>query len=413
MGKHGLKVLLINPPSDNYWEIPQRCWPPINLVLIAGSLIEKNIGVEILDANALSMSLREICNYVSEFDANLIGIPLYSEQVHLIFDLTLSIKKYHPHCSIVLGGPHVSALPEKTLEQFRYVDYVLQGEAEKSFLDLCLAIIEERKLTSVLGLTFRNNNGEIISNDSASIEEKLDNIGHPKRELLDKYYEASKYNTIILHNRNVDTLLTSRGYPFQCNFCHNINPSYRFHSVGCLVEEIITMYKRGIKVIEVVDDNFTANRERAVTLFKEIIKEKLDLNFRIKSRVDMVDEELMSYAKKAGVYLIAYGAESGSQYILDRMNKRIRVTDTIDACRLTKRFGIYCHTTWIIGYPGETIETINETVKLIKVTKPTTVQIEILKPYPSTTVYNEAIISGSLNGDWSPYSKNLPWVQLP
>lgn len=408
-----LKVLLINPPPQNFQEIPQRCWPPLSLSLIAEPLVRQNIDVEILDANALSMPTEQICDYVSKSKANLIGLPLYSEQLKLNFNLTESIKKRCPFCCIVLGGPHASILPDQTLQQFKSVDYVLRGEAEKSLSDLCLALIKDKDLSVVLGLSFRSKNGDIVHNDSAKIVENLDTIHHLERGLLEQYYKDARYNTIMLSKKNIDTLLTSRGCPFQCNFCHNINSSYRFHSVDYLMEEIFRMHKRGIEVIEIIDDNFTVNRERAINLFKKIIKENLKILFRIKSRVDMVDEELISYARKAGVYLIAYGAESGCQQILDRMNKSIKIEDIVRACNLAKKFGIYCHTSWILGYQGETLETMEETFRLIQKIKPTTVQIEILKPYPLTRVYEEAVVSGALRGDWDISLKSLPWVQLP
>lgn len=408
-----LKVMLITPPPENFQEKPQRCWPPINLVQIAGPLLAENIEVEIFDANALSLSAEQVCDYVSEARPDVLGMPLYSEQLGLIYRLSAAIKQALPKCYIVLGGPHASVLPGSTLQQFRHVDFVLCGEADKSFSELCLAIREGKGLSSVSGLSYRSAEGAVIYNKDVEVQENLDALLHPKRELLSKYYNHLKYNTIILPNRNIDTLITSRGCPFQCNFCHNITPLYRVHSVDYLMEEILAMYRRGIEIIEVVDDNFTVDRSRAMNLFRRLIKERLKISFRIKSRVDTVDEELLRFAKKAGVYLIAYGAESGSQEILDRMNKKIKVNDIVEACRIAKESNILCHTSWILGYPGETVRTINQTLVLIKAIMPTTVQIEILKPYPLTAVYNEAINSKNLHGDWEPSATHPPWVGLP
>jgi len=179
------------------------------------------------------------------------------------------------------------------------------------------------------------------------------------------------------------------------------------------MDEIVSIYERGIRDIEIVDDTFTFKRDRAMEVFNRIIAERLPLSFRIKSRVNVVDEEFLATARRAGAYLIAYGCESGDDEMLRRMNKRTAVADNERAIRLTKAAGIACHSSWVLGYPGETPESIERTVDFIVRTKPTTAQIALLRPYPQTEAYREAKEEGMLQGDWSVHSDAYPWVRLP
>jgi radical SAM superfamily enzyme YgiQ (UPF0313 family) len=216
-----------------------------------------------------------------------------------------------------------------------------------------------------------------------------------------------------VRQKPIDTIMTSRGCPFHCNFCYNQNHKYRYRSTDHVLEEIVAIRERGIRNIEIVDDTFTFNRDRAFEIFDRIVKEKLGISFRIKSRVNVVDPEFLAKAREAGAYLIAYGCESADAEMLRRMNKKTRPEDNERAIRTTKAAGIACHTSWVLGYPGETPESIERTVDFIVRTRPTTAQIALLRPYPQTVAYREAKELGLLRGDWSVHSDDYPWVQLP
>jgi len=180
-----------------------------------------------------------------------------------------------------------------------------------------------------------------------------------------------------------------------------------------VLDELVRIRDRGIRNVEIVDDHFTADRRRAMRIFDLIIRERLGVSFRIKSRVNVVDEELLAKARQAGAYQVSYGAESGVQRILDAMNKRIKVEDIAEACAMTKRAGLAAHTSWVLGYPGETPETIARTVDLIIRIRPTTANVALLRPYPETGAYLEAKQAGMLVGEWHPDAGGYPWVRLP
>ncbi|MHC4403749.1 MAG: B12-binding domain-containing radical SAM protein, partial [Planctomycetota bacterium] len=171
--------------------------------------------------------------------------------------------------------------------------------------------------------------------------------------------------------------------------------------------------ERGIRDVEIADDTFTGRRSRALAIFDLILAEKLDVSFRIKSRVDVFTEELAKKARRAGVYLVAFGMESGSQRMLDAMVKKTTVEMNARACALTRKYGMLSHSSWIIGYPGETPETVSETLDFIRKHRPSTVNFGVLRPYPNTEAYQIAADAGTLAGRWHPDADELPWVRLP
>jgi len=213
--------------------------------------------------------------------------------------------------------------------------------------------------------------------------------------------------------RPVDSIVTSRGCPFRCRFCCNIAQAYRARSPHNVMEEIVSRYEEGIRNFDIADSNFTFDKERALAIFNLIKKERLKISFRIKSRSDSIDEELVKKAKEAGAYLISLGMESGSQKILDRMSKGTTVETGVRACDMVMKAGLKLNTGWIVGFPGETPETLEQTVTLITKIKPTTANLNILVPYPGTDVYKEAKENGTLVGEWSVENSFIPWVKLP
>lgn len=406
------EALFINPRATYVGEIAQKCYPPLNLLYLAAALRRDGIGAAVIDANALRLKDAEIESRVREHTAILVGIPLFSETMKEAATLAGIARAALPRAKIVFGGPHASALPERTLREYPEADYVLTGECEESISPLVRAARGEGEAGEVPGLFYRE--GESVRRSRRG--EKPPDIAalpRPARDLMAPVYSAGKYYTILVRERPVDTLITSRGCPHECAFCYNTGRHYRFREAEDVLDEIVSIRERGIRTVEIVEDSFTVNRARALRLFDLLKREKLNMRFRIKSRVDAVDEELLRRAREAGVYQISYGMESGAQELLDAMGKGTTVEQNARACALTMAAGIACHTSWLIGYPGDTPELISQTARFIRAIRPTTVNIDALIPYPQTRVYAETKDNGTLVGDWTPQTRETPWVRLP
>jgi len=178
------------------------------------------------------------------------------------------------------------------------------------------------------------------------------------------------------------------------------------------MEEFEDLKRRGIKSIHIQDDAFTANKKRCLEIAENLSKGKYGFEVKIRSRVNSIDEEILRKLKEAGVKQIIYGFESGSQRMLDSMNKKTTVKMNIDAIKLTKKAGIGCYGEIMIGMPGETKETIDETISFLLKAKPVIGFVPVLYPLPSTKVYEDAKKNGSLQGDWT-IDGPCPWIRLP
>ncbi|MBP7216681.1 MAG: B12-binding domain-containing radical SAM protein [Candidatus Omnitrophica bacterium] len=407
-----MNVVLVNPRSKKPREIQQKCFPPVNLLYIAAALLREGHVVDVIDANAQGLDNRQVSAAIKALAPQLVGITLLSEIIVPVFKLISEIKAENPSVKIVVGGAHANALPEKVLEEFGQVDFVLQGEAEESFSALCAALSGSIDFNAVRGLWMRVQ-GRPSNFLACGKIENLDALAHPARHLLKESYERNRYYIILRKERPVDTMITSRGCPFYCRFCSNIAGEYRSRSADNVLEEMVGLYRQGIRSIDIGDANFTFDRDRAVRIFRLIQKEKIRVTLRIKSRSDSLDQEIVQEAKRAGVYLISMGMESGSQEVLDRMGKGTRLGQNIEACNIVMNAGIQLNTGWVIGFPGETVRTIEETARLIIKIAPTTANINALVPYPGTEVYAQAKREGMLVGDWSVYQQDIPWVALP
>lgn len=405
------KIVLVNPCATYAHELAQKCYPPMHLLYLAAALREHRFEVDVVDANAARMSDREVAEHVAGLKPLLVGISLYSDILRQVRDLARSIRNQVPEARLVLGGPHVNAVPVQSLEQFGDVDFGLTGEAERSLVMLAEKLLADDPLDEVPGILFRRD-GRVIQGPEPDFPE-LAHIPRPARDLVEWAYQQKRYHSIMVRAKPVDTLFTSRGCPFHCGFCYNVRQKYRFRTADDVVDELTGIRERGIRDVEICDDTFTGHRGRAIEIFEKIVAEKLDISFRIKSRVDVFNEDLAKKARQAGVYLVAFGMEAGSQRMLDAMNKKTSVEMNARACELTRKYRMLSHSSWIIGYPGETPESVDETLNFIRKNRPSTVNLAVLRPYPATEAYEIAASSGALVGDWHPDAETLPWVRLP
>lgn len=405
-------VVLVNPRATYVNEIAQKCYPPASLLYLAAALENAGYEVKVIDANAAGLTDDEIASLITSAKPFLTGFSVYSEILPQIRDLCRLAKNAAPEAPIVLGGPHATAVPETTLTQFPDADYLLSGEAEESLPLLCGNILEGMVPEKVPGAYFRDPGGKI----AIGLPHKLPDVKtlpRPAKHLVADMYEKKRYYSLLVRQKPVDTLFSSRGCPFGCGFCYNFRRSYRAREPWDVVDELVKIRENGIRDVEVCDDTFTVNEDRALEIFRLIRKERLDISFRIKSRVDVFTEKLAAEAKRAGVYLVAFGMESGSQRMLDIMEKRITKKQCASAREFCRKHGMAAHSSWVVGYPGETPESIAETTDFIIKLKPTTANVAVLRPYPNTPAYNIARDSGALVGDWSPDERDFPWVRLP
>jgi len=404
------RVTLVNPPATYAQQIPQKCFPPMGLLYLAASLESAGAQVDVMDANAAGLSHDACAKRVEAFAPDLVGMPIYAETAESCARCLATIRNRCPHIPIVAGGPQATVSPSWVFREIPSVDFVLAGEAERSIVSLARAIVDDAlRCTTIPGLWTRS------STTCLPVENinKLDSLPLPARHRLEDLYARHRYYALLVADRHIDCLITSRGCPHQCKFCSNATNRIRYRGIDACLDELERLRSRGVRTVEILDDNFTASEARAFELLDRIRLQRFGLALRIKSRADAVTEKLMAACRRAGVYQVSLGAESGSASLLKAMNKRITPAQSVGAVRLILDEGMACHTSWIVGYPGETRQTIAQTADLIIELKPTTAGVSILIPYPGTDVYEQAKRQGTLEGDWSASSSEVPWIRLP
>ena len=405
-------MVLINPRSTHAHEIAQKVFPPVNLLYLAAALREAGMAPTVLEANALALTDAQVVARIRRLNPVLVGVSLYTDILAQVRSMTRQIHAACPGVRLVLGGPHATSWPRRTLEHFPEVDFVLRGEAEGSLPALVRALAGGQQLESVPGLLWRGEDGAAVTGAGMELPDP-EGLPWPARDLVDDLYRQRRYYALMVRTRPVDAMISSRGCPFGCGFCYNFRHRYRARSPEAVVDELEGIRQRGVRDIEICDDTFTVDRQRALAIFDLIIQRRLDVSFRIKSRVDVFDDTLAARASRAGVYMASFGMESGSPRLLERMAKGTTPAMNARAAALCRRYGILCHSSWLVGYPGETPETVAETLSQILAIRPHTVNVGVLRPYPGTSAYEESLTAGDLVGDWHPDAAEPPWVRLP
>lgn len=402
-----MKIALVYPYIKTNF---MGCNPPLSLLYLAGSLLQAKREVIVIDRDEDNQSIQNIMQKLDAFLPDVVGFPLFTNALPGAYEFFTSLLKHNRNWKILLGGPHATARPEEILDVFPGSDYVLRGESEKSIIQLVDCIEKGKGFESVEGLSYRHE-GKIIHNPDSTPEKNLDSIRFPARELLESAYTKNTYWRIG-HKGTTDILITSRGCPFNCFFCFKLSRIVQYRSPENILEELLLLKERGIKNVHIMDDLFVAPKSRCIKVLDLIIKNKLKMEFKVRSRVDLITDALLKKMKQAGVKAVVYGFESGSQKMLDLMNKGTSVEKNYAAVKKTKKAGLQCYADMFIGFPGETPQTIDETERFILKTKPTGLNIAIMYPLPKTEVYTLAKKKNMLINDWT-VTGGKAWVKLP
>jgi len=262
------------------------------------------------------------------------------------------------------------------------IDYITRGEGETVLPDLLSALQEQKDLASVKGLTYKKT-GAIISNEDAHLINDLDTIPLPAYHLL-KMNLYNRYN-----------IITGRGCPYNCSYCASnviFGRKVRYRSPKIVMDEIeYLLHNYGNKRFWFSDDTFTANKQYVHTLLDEIISRNVQIEWSCMTRVNSVSKDLLYRMKGAGCSYISYGIESGNPRMLRQMNKRISIDDIEKALILTKESGIDTYLFFLVGNIGENWDSIKDSYRLIRKTKPTGASFAIVIPLPGTRMFDDLI----------------------
>lgn len=410
------KVLLINPHSPKFMASTER-FIPLGILYLSSYL--KKYGHEVLfvDIHNKQITLKlnsEIFNLeeyylnsleqvVAEFQPDLIGISVhFSGRFRPSIELVRLLKNNTPDCRIVLGGIHPSIFPYEILEEYECIDFVLQGESEKTIVELLDAIIAgSHDFKKIDGLGFREN-GKVTINKKEEFIDNMDSIPLPDYSIInikEYYFDTTQWiNPKKLPINLSVPLLSSRSCPRQCSYCSMYlaqGPSYRMRSANNVLDEIEYLYREyNQKYFSFVDDNFTLHKKRALEICNGILKRKLDIQFDTPNGLDIstLDADIVASLVEAGLIRTCLAVESGSPMIRKSINRKITQDKIYHIFDIVNKFPqLVFNTFFVVGFPNETFDTLEETDRLINELNLEKAIISFATPFPGTELFRECL----------------------
>lgn len=405
-----MQVLLLNPPfleEHGKFSRSQRSpaitksgtfYYPMWLAYAAGVLWQHGFEVNLWDCPADRMPMGRVEDFIRDRQPALVVLDTSTPSIASDLEAGDRIKSLSPSTFVLLVGPHVSALPEETLRSSQWVDGVAIREYDYTVLELATALRDGTSPGEVSGLCLRNGQGTART-PVRELPTDLDalpfvsSVYQRHLNYRNYFYAHSRYPIVVT--------VTGRGCPHHCIYC--VYPQtfsshrLRYRSIGNVVDEIAYILKEfpGVQEIMFEDDTLTLHRERCTALAEEILRRRLKFTWSANSRAE-IDLETMKLLKRAGARLFCVGIESGNQAILDRMRKNLRIERIRQFFRDARKAGILIHGCFLVGLPGETRETMNQTLALAKELNPDTAQFFPLMVYPGTEAYRWAQSEGHL-----------------
>lgn len=399
-----MRILMLNPPFLKNFSRQSRSpcvakggtlYYPYYLAYATGALEKAGFKPKLIDAVAKKWSHEDTVRFVEKFKPDLIVLDTSTPSIINDVKVASEIKQTLPETHISLVGTHPTNLTEETFSMSDSIDSICRGEYDYTVVDLAHTLEEEKPLDSVLGLSFRKGK-KIKHNRPRPLIKDLDELPFVsdvyKRHLnIEDYFYASVRHPQV-------TILTARGCPFNCSFCNiPFKASYRARSVENVVDEFEYIQNElpEVKEVMIEDDTFPVIKKRTLELCELMIKRGIHLPWSCNARVD-VDFETLKKMKKANCRLLCVGFETPTQKVLDSIHKRTTKQLQLDFMKKTREIGLLVHGCFIFGLPGDTKQTIRETIEFAKELNPDTAQFYPMMIYPGTEAYEWAKKNGYL-----------------
>lgn len=403
-----MKILLINPPRVAGYPVVREerfehkdfemILPPLSLLYSAAILRNAGHSVSLLDANGFNFSLERVYSEIKANNPEIVitrtGFDTFEEDIKV-----LEIAKKRGATTIVRNRI-ISCVPgirDSILKKFKFIDFFVNNELDLVIKDICRNIENNAKPQDVAFLEGE----DVVVTPNTLLNIDLDSLPFPAYDLLQGFpYRTSMFSPVFTQ------VISSRGCPYACSFCAYAKTIYRERSPKNVIEELKWLKKDfRLKSFVFFDDTISINSERVISISRKMIQERLNLKFAVCTRVDLVTDEMLRWLRRAGCLGISFGIESGSQEILDRCGKGITVADIIKAVMLSKKNGLKVTALIILGLPGETRETVFETIGLIKKINPYYCHYAMAVPFPNTEIYKYFSENGLIiSSDWKRYN---------
>lgn len=372
--------------------------PPVGLLCLAAYARDRfDVEIRIVDQRAGDISSREVAKEAVDFEADIVGFNSVTCMAHLLPEVVSMVRQGLPDALIALGGPHPSAFKEHVLEEVP-ADIVVVGEGERPFEQIIQAYLggshqDGTGFGEIPGLIWRDRDGQIITNSGTMpYIEDLDTLPMPAYDLIDVRRYWKLHSFVLVPRRRYVSLMTSRGCPFQCFYCHNVfGKRFRGYSPERMVDEAVYhVQKYGPEEIEFLDDIFNYDYDRVME-FCELVQ-KRGVRFKIAFpngvRTDTLSEEIIAALKDAGLYYCSVALESGSPRIQKFMGKHIDIPSFVENVEILDRYRVFTNGFCMLGFPTETEEELRQTVDVMCTSKMHAAHFFTVTPFPGNELYD-------------------------
>jgi len=404
-----VNVTLVNPPyPENAHQHPS--FIPLGIAYLRAVLEKNGYSVNVIDCQAQKLTHVDLKREIGKHQPKIVGLTSSTLTYKSALKVAEIAKQVNPDCVTILGGCHATFWDDKALEECPQLDVIVRKEGEYTLLEIADRLKENKQISDVLGTTCRKD-GKILKNPDRPYVENLDDLPFPAHH-LELIGRLRKNEKVIF------PITTSRGCVYWCDFCTAVRMfgrKLRLRSPKNVIDEIEFLHNTyGADMFSFYDDAFTFSQSRTEEMCQEIINRKLKVKWNCQTRVDMVTKKLLLEMREAGCTDIWFGIESGSQPLVNAMGKGISIEQTMRAFKWAKEAGLMTVGFVILGFPGETKETIWETVKLVGKINPNDVVYHVATPYPGTPMADFVKKNGWLKiTDFDKYDTATPIFETP
>lgn len=402
-----MKIVFATPPvsrEDCYGPLKEAgsAAPALGLLLLAAVARDLGHVVLVLDGVAMGLDEATFDTRLGNFSPDILALSATTFTVTAAAVTAERAKRTRPQLVTIIGGPHVSAVPEETMQRFDAFDMAVVGEGEATLAELLTALGKGQMLTDVAGLMVRCGKGVKITAPRAPIAD-LDSLLLPAWELLDGFPQRYSPAPFKVRQLPATSLVSSRGCPNHCVFCDRsvFGDQCRFHSAESVVMMVRTLHERfGVREICFEDDTFVTHRSRLVEICNRLIDLQLDITWNCLARVNQVTTETLALMRRAGCWQVSFGIESGSQPVLDTICKNTTLAQIREAVAMTRNAGLRAKGFFILGHPGETPVTLRETIEFALTLPLNDISVSLMTPFPGTELHRRAAEFGVMDSDW-------------
>jgi anaerobic magnesium-protoporphyrin IX monomethyl ester cyclase len=410
-------------------EPPYVCWdrrrdrvrqgeeeiPGIGTLVLAAVLRQHGHRVAIVDGKRTGTPIEDVARQVTALAPDHVGLSATTISIHNAARIASRVKSLVPGAVVTVGGPHVSAVPERTLAAFPGFDYGVVGEGERPYPELIARLADGADPGTIPGLVWRED-AQVRANPRAAYldGDELDRLPEPAWDLASDFPLRFQPNVFNYRATPVASVVTSRGCPFSCTFCDRSTSGRkgRFHGVDYVVAMCRRLERLGVRHILFYDDLFTVSRRRIEELCERFLAEGFRFTWSCNSHPNLLDPEHLRLMRRAGCWQIAYGIESGSQRVLDVVKHEVRIPRMLETLRETRAAGIRVKGLLMMAHPTEAEDSLRDTVEFLRTAPLDLAQVTKFTPYPGTPSYATIRDHGTFDENWEQMNA-MNWVFVP